>query len=141
MLRYLTKRLLLAVPVLVGVSIVVFTMIRLIPGDPALLMAGQAATEEVVRQIRESLGLNRPVLVQYAFFVRNVARGDLGRSLFNGAPVTEELGQRFPRTARLALAAIMVALLIGVPAGIISATRHLSWIDSLLMVLALAGVS
>lgn len=141
MLRYLTKRLLLAVPVLVGVSIVVFTMIRLIPGDPALLMAGQAATEEVVRHIRQSLGLDRPIVVQYAYFVRNIARGDLGRSLFNGAAVTEELGQRFPRTARLALAAILVALLIGVPAGILSATRHLSWVDSFFMVLALAGVS
>jgi len=139
--RYLLKRLLLAVPVLLGVSIVVFTMIRLIPGDPALLMAGQAATEEVVRQIRQSLGLDRPIVVQYAYFIRNIARGDLGRSLFNGAAVTEELGQRFPRTARLALAAILVALLIGVPAGILSATRHLSWVDTFFMVLALAGVS
>ena len=141
MSRYLLKRLLLAVPVLLGVSIVVFTMIRLIPGDPALLMAGQAATEEVVRQIRQSLGLDRPIVVQYAYFIRNIARGDLGRSLFNGAAVTEELGQRFPRTARLALAAILVALLIGVPAGILSATRHLSWVDTFFMVLALAGVS
>jgi peptide/nickel transport system permease protein len=138
---YLLKRLLLAFPVLFGVSLVVFTMIRLIPGDPAQVMAGQAATEEVVREIRESLGLDRPVVVQYALFLGNAARGNLGHSLFNRAPVIEELAQRFPRTVRLALASMVVASLIGVPAGIISATRHLSWLDSLVMVLALAGVS
>ncbi|MBI2247011.1 MAG: ABC transporter permease [Armatimonadetes bacterium] len=141
MLPYLAKRIMLAFPVLLGVSVVVFVMIRLIPGDPAELMAGQAATEEVVRGIRESLGLDRPVIVQYAVFLRNTLRADLGKSLFNGAPVTEELAQRLPRTARLALASIVVAILIGVPAGILSATRHLSWVDSAVMVLALAGVS
>jgi peptide/nickel transport system permease protein len=138
---YLLKRLLLAFPVLFGVSLVVFTMIRLIPGDPAQVMAGQAATEEVVREIRESLGLDRPIVVQYALFLGNAARGNLGHSLFNRAPVIEELAQRLPRTVRLALASMVVASLIGVPAGIISATRHLSWLDSLVMVLALAGVS
>ena len=141
MSRYLLKRLLLALPVLLGVSLVVFTMIRLIPGDPAQVMAGQAATEEVVQQIRESLGLDRPIVVQYAIFIANAVRGNLGHSLFNRAPVTEELAQRFPRTVRLALASMLVASLIGIPAGIISATRHLSWVDSLVMVLALAGVS
>lgn len=141
MLRYIIKRIVLAFPVLLGVSIVVFVMIRLIPGDPAELMAGQAATPEVLQAIRESLGLNRPAVIQFAYFLRNAARGDLGKSLFNGAPVTEELGQRFPRTARLALAAILVALLIGVPAGMLSATRHLSWLDSAVMIVALAGVS
>jgi len=141
MSAYLVKRLLLAVPVLLGVSLVVFTMIRFIPGDPAQLMAGQAATAEVVRQIRESLGLDRPLPIQYAIFIRNLLKGDLGRSLFNSAPVVEELAQRFPRTVRLALASMVVASLIGIPAGILSATRHLSWLDSLVMVIALAGVS
>ncbi|MDR7432888.1 MAG: ABC transporter permease [Armatimonadota bacterium] len=120
---------------------VVFVAIRLIPGDPAQIMAGQAATEEVVRQIRQSLGLDQPLPVQYLYFLRNVVRGDLGRSLFNGAPVVEELGQRFPRTVRLALASIVVASLIGVPAGILAATRHLSWLDTLVMLVALVGVS
>lgn len=138
---YLLKRVVLALPVLLGVSIVVFTMIRLIPGDPAQLMAGQAATQEIIAEIRRDLGLDRPIVVQYAFFLRNAVRGDLGRSLFNRAPVTEELALRFPRTARLGLASILVAVAIGVPAGIISATRHLSWIDSVVMVVALAGVS
>jgi len=138
---YLLKRVILALPVLLGVSIVVFTMIRLIPGDPAQLMAGQAATQEIITEIRRDLGLDRPIIVQYAYFLRNAVRGDLGRSLFNRAPVTEELALRFPRTVRLGLASMLVAAAIGVPAGIISATRHLSWVDSLVMVVALAGVS
>ena len=141
MARYLLKRVLLALPVLLGVSIVVFTMIRLIPGDPAQLMAGQAATQEIITEIRRDLGLDRPIVVQYAYFLRNAIRGDLGHSLFNRAPVTEELALRFPRTLRLGLASMLVAAAIGVPAGIISATRHLSWVDSLVMVVALAGVS
>lgn len=116
-------------------------MIRLIPGDPAQLMAGQAATAEVVRGIRESLGLDRPLPIQFAVFISNALRGDLGRSLFNGAPVVEELSQRFPRTIRLAVFSMLVASLIGIPTGILSATRHLSWVDSLVMVVALAGVS
>jgi len=139
--RYVLKRVLLALPVLVGVSVVVFVAIRLIPGDPAQLMAGQAATQEVVQQIRQSLGLDQPVPVQYLYFLRNVVRGDLGRSLFNGAPVVEELAQRFPRTVRLALASIAVASLIGIPAGILAATRRSTWVDTTVMLVALAGVS
>src|SRR3990172_565814 len=141
MLQYLIKRVVLAAPVLLGVSIVVFTIIRLIPGDPAQVMAGQNATRDVVEGIRNTLGLDRPIVVQFGIFLRNAARGDLGRSLFNGAPVVEELGQRFPRTIRLAVASMLVASLIGIPAGILSATRHLSWVDSIVMVLALVGVS
>lgn len=141
MLQYLIKRVVLAAPVLLGVSIVVFTIIRLIPGDPAQVMAGQNATREVVEGIRNTLGLDRPIVVQFGIFLRNAARGDLGRSLFNGAPVVEELVQRFPRTIRLAVASMLVASLIGIPAGILSATRHLSWVDSIVMVLALVGVS
>lgn len=141
MSRYLLKRLLLALPVSLGVSVVVFVAIRLIPGDPALVMAGQAATQEVVQQIRTTLGLDQPLPVQYLYFLRNVIRGDLGRSLFNGAPVVEELAQRFPRTVRLALASILIASLIGIPAGVFAATRRSSWVDTLVMVVALAGVS
>jgi len=139
--RYILKRVVLALPVLVGVSVVVFVAIRLIPGDPAQLMAGQAATQEVVQQIRQSLGLDQPLPVQYLYFLRNVVRGDLGRSLFNGAPVAEELAQRFPRTVRLALASMAVASLIGIPAGILAATRRSTWVDTAVMLVALAGVS
>ncbi len=141
MWRYVLKRVLLALPVLVGVSVVVFVAIRLIPGDPAQLMAGQAATQEVVQQIRQSLGLDQPLPVQYLYFLRNVVRGDLGRSLFNGAPVVEELAQRFPRTVRLAFASMAVASLIGIPAGILAATRRSTWVDTAVMLVALVGVS
>ncbi len=141
MWRYILKRVVLALPVLLGVSVVVFVAIRLIPGDPAQLMAGQAATQEVVQQIRQSLGLDQPLPVQYLYFLRNVVRGDLGRSLFNGAPVAEELAQRFPRTVRLALASMAVASLIGIPAGILAATRRSTWVDTAVMLVALAGVS
>src|SRR3970282_1884171 len=102
--RYLLKRLLLALPVLLGVSLVVFTMIRLIPGDPAQVMAGQGATGEGGHKIPQSPALDRPIVVQYAIFIANAVRGNLGHSLFNRAPVTQELAQRFPRTVRLALA-------------------------------------
>jgi peptide/nickel transport system permease protein len=139
--RYVAKRLVLALPVLVGVSVVVFAAIRLIPGDPAQIMAGQAATQEVVAEIRRSLGLDQPLPVQYLYFLRNAVRGDLGQSLFNGAPVVEELAQRFPRTVRLALASIFVASLIGIPAGILAATRRQSWVDTFVMAVALVGVS
>ncbi len=141
MWRYVAKRLVLALPVLLGVSVVVFAAIRLIPGDPAQLMAGQAATQEVVAEIRQSLGLDQPLPVQYLYFLRNALRGDLGRSLFNGVPVVEELGQRFPRTVRLALASMLVASLIGIPAGILAATRRQSWTDTAVMAAALVGVS
>jgi ABC-type dipeptide/oligopeptide/nickel transport system permease component len=141
MFQYLLKRLFLAIPVLFGVSIVVFGIVRFIPGDPAQIMAGQAATREVVEQIRNTLGLDRPVPLQYALFLRGAVRGDLGKSIYNGAPVREELGQRFPRTIRLAFAGILVSCLIGVPVGILSAVRHSTWIDSTAMVFALVGVS
>ncbi len=141
MWSYVAKRLALALPVLLGVSVVVFAAIRLIPGDPAQIMAGQAATQQVVAEIRRSLGLDRPLPVQYLYFLRNAVRGDLGRSLFNGAPVVEELAQRFPRTVRLAVASILVASVIGIPAGILAATRRQSWVDTLVMAVALVGVS
>ncbi len=141
MWRYVAKRLALALPVLLGVSVVVFAAIRLIPGDPAQIMAGQAATQQVVAEIRRSLGLDQPLPVQYLYFLRNAVRGDLGRSRVNGAPVVEELAQRFPRTVRLAVASILVASVIGIPAGILAATRRQSWVDTLVMAVALVGVS
>ncbi|MBM3450141.1 MAG: ABC transporter permease [Armatimonadetes bacterium] len=141
MFQYLLKRLCLAIPVLFGVSIVVFGIVRFIPGDPAQIMAGQAATQEAVRDIREALGLDRPVPVQYAYFLGGAVRGDLGKSIYNGAPVREELGQRFPRTLRLALSGILVSCLVGIPVGILSAVRHSTWIDSSAMIFALVGVS
>jgi peptide/nickel transport system permease protein/oligopeptide transport system permease protein len=141
MWAYIGKRLLLTLPVLFGVSFVVFAMVRLIPGDPAEIMAGQAATKELVEGIRRDLGLDRPILVQYVDFLLNLLEGDLGHSIRSRIPVTVELAVRVPNTVILALSGIAVATLVGVPAGIVSAVKPYSVIDTLVMLVALAGLS
>jgi peptide/nickel transport system permease protein len=138
---YVVKRLLLTIPVLIGVAFVVFVMIRVIPGDPAQIMAGQAATQDLVEGIRRDLGLDRPILVQFADFMGGLVRGDLGRSVRSRAPVTEELASRIPKTIILAAAAMLIAAAVGVTAGIISAVRPYSMLDAGVMLVALAGLS
>jgi peptide/nickel transport system permease protein len=141
MLRYIIRRFLTIIPVLLGVSILVFSFIRLIPGDPATVMLGERATAESVARVREQLGLDKPVYQQYLIYVGGVLHGDLGTSVLRQERVTQELIRRFPATLELSLGAILFALLIGVPSGILSATRRGSWIDSLSMLIALTGVS
>lgn len=141
MLRYIIKRVLTVIPVLLGVSMLVFGFLRLIPGDPALVMLGERATEENVERVREQLGLNRPIHQQYLIFMGNALRGDLGTSILRGEPVTRELVRRFPATIELTLGAILIALIIGIPAGIISAIRRGSAFDFASMLVALTGVS
>ncbi|MDQ7828100.1 MAG: ABC transporter permease [Armatimonadota bacterium] len=141
MWRYIVKRLLLTVPVLFGVAFVVFVMVRIVPGDPAQIMAGQQATRELVEGIRRDLGLDRPLLVQFADFMAGLLRGDLGRSVRSRAPVTEELAHRIPNTLRLAAAGMLVATTVGVTAGVVSAVRPYSLVDTAVMVVALAGLS
>ncbi len=141
MWAYIVNRLLLAVPVVLGVAFVVFAMVRLIPGDPAMVIAGQAATPEYIAAIRGDLGLDRPIAVQFGIYLANLARGDLGRSVKSRAPVTEELWARLPNTAQLAAASIAVAAVVGVGAGVVSAVRPYSMLDSAVMVVALAGLS
>jgi peptide/nickel transport system permease protein len=141
MFRYFVKRLLTVVPVLIGVSMLVFGFIRLIPGDPAVTMLGERATPENTARLREQLGLNRPIHEQYLVFVGNALRGDLGTSVLRQEPVTREIIRRFPATIELSLGAILVALVIGVPAGIISAVRRNTWFDAGSMLVALTGVS
>lgn len=141
MLRYIIKRLLTVIPVLLGVSLLVFGFIRLIPGDPATVMLGERATPENVERVREQLGLNKPIYEQYLIFLGNALRGDLGTSVLRGEPVTQEIVRRFPATIELSLGAIIVALSIGIPAGIVSAVRRNSWFDTFSMLFALTGVS
>lgn len=141
MLRYFVKRVLTVIPVLLGVSFLVFGFIRMIPGDVATTMLGERATPENVARVREQLGLNKPIHEQYLIFVGNALRGDLGRSVLRQEPVTQELIRRFPATIELALSAILIALVIGIPAGIISAIRRGSVFDAGSMLLALTGVS
>ena len=126
---------------LLGVSIVVFFMVRAIPGDPAQLLLGQQATQEQVQQVRQNMGLDKPVIVQYGIFLADAVRGDLGDSIVSGRPVTTELFERFPATLELTLFAMFVAIIVGVPVGVISAVKQYSWLDKVTSVLALTGIS
>src|SRR5436305_12502342 len=121
MSRYLLRRLLLTIPVLIGVATLVFALIHFIPGDPAQAMLGEGASQEDIAQLRTRLGLDRPLIVQYGVFLTGVAHGDLGTSLRNGQPVARQILLRMPATAELALAAMLVALVIALPLGIIAA--------------------
>jgi len=141
MTRYIVRRLLLAIPVLIGVSIVVFWMIRAIPGDPARVLAGEGAPLEVVERIREQYGLNEPPHVQYMVFLKHLLQGDLGRSIRSRRPVTEEVAARLGPTLELAAGSMVVAIVIGVSTGILSAVRPNSWIDAVSTFIALVGIS
>lgn len=139
--QYIARRLGLMVPLLFGISVIVFVFIRLIPGDPAELMASQWATKKDIELIRHAWGLDRPLHVQYLVFLWNLARGDLGRSVVSNTPVTREIRERYPYTIQLAVASMAVAIAVGTAAGVISAVRPYALTDNLSMVLALLGVS
>lgn len=139
--KYIVKRLIGLIPVVIGVSICAFLLIHLIPGDPARAILGERATEETMNALREQLGLNDPLYVQYARFMGNVLQGDFGRSVITNNPVIEEFAQRFPATLELSLAAMIIAVIVGVLAGVISAVKQYSIFDNLSMVGALLGVS
>lgn len=141
MTQYTIRRLLVALPSLLGVLIIVFLMVRLAPGDPALLLAGEFADAATVERIRERFGLNDSMLVQFQRFITGVVQGDLGRSTRTNRPVTQELIDFFPNTVELAVAAIAFALVVGIGLGIISALKSNTWVDALSMILALIGVS
>ncbi len=141
MRRYAIRRSLTVVPVLLGVSVLVFSFVHMIPGDPALTMLGERATPEKVAEVRARLGLDRPIWRQYVLYFGNVLHGDLGVSVVRGDPVTTDLLRRFPATLELALAAIVLAIAIGIPIGIGSAVWRNSLLDSLARLGALTGVS
>ncbi len=141
MLEYTVRRVLVALPAILGVIVIVFAMVRLAPGDPALLLAGEFADQATVERVRERFGLDRPMHEQFIAFVGNLAQGDLGRSTRTNRPVVEDLATFFPNTLELALGGILVAILIGIPAGVISAVRRNTWVDAVVTFLALLGVS
>lgn len=138
---YALRRLFEAIPVIIAVTFIVFVSVRLIPGDPARTIAGLEASDEAVEAVREDLGLDRPLLAQYATFMGALATGDLGRSYYYGTPVREEVLRRFPATLQLAAAGLAMSLLIGVGIGTISAVRRGTWLDRGTLVFAIAGVS
>ncbi len=141
MTRYIAQRLVLLIPVLLGISIVAFSMLRLIPGDPATVMLGEHATSEQIEDFRERMGLNDPIYVQYLRYLQSVLRGDLGRSSVTKELVIVELGQRLPATIELTMGAMFVACTVGIIAGVIAAYYHNSFFDLTTMVGALIGVS
>ena len=141
MLRYLVRRLLLTIPVLFGVATLVFALIHLVPGDPAQSMLGEGAAPEEVARLRHSLGLDRPLLVQYRSFLTGVVRGDFGSSFRYGTPVAREIRDRLARTAQLAVAAMVVAILFAIPLGILAAVFRGTAVDHAAMTLALVGIS
>ncbi len=141
MISYVIRRALSLIPTLLGVSIIVFLFLRMIPGDPALALAGEHASEANVERIREEFGLNKPLYEQYLTYMGKVLRGDLGRSILSRRPIMDEIRVRFPATIELSICALTVALIVGVPAGIISATRRNSIFDNIAMVGSLLGIS
>lgn len=141
MATYALKRVALMVPVVAGISLILFVAIRTLPGDPAVVMAGDLATGEYIDQLRRSMGLDKPVYVQYLMYLRNIAVGDLGRSSKSFRPVLDEIRDRYPYTIQLTVAGMLVAAVLGIGAGVVSAVRRDSVFDYGSMVVALVGVS
>jgi peptide/nickel transport system permease protein len=141
MLRFVVRRLLLLIPILIGLSILVFLWIRALPAGPAQSLLGERATPETIAQIEEQYGLDRPIHVQYWRYLKTVAQGDLGTTIRTRRPVTDELQERFPATIELALAALLFATLLGIPLGFVAAKRYGTWIDHSSLVASLIGIS
>lgn len=141
MVQYVIRRLLQMVPITFGILTLVFSLIHLIPGDPALQIAGENARPEDVQQVRKALGLDKPLWTQYVTYLGRVAHGDLGRSFQTNEAVTTQIKDRYPATIELAFGAMFVGLLVAFPLGIISAIYRNSWIDNVARFFALIGVS
>jgi peptide/nickel transport system permease protein len=141
-LKYIRGRLLAAIPVILGVSVLTFSILHLLPGDPVLVMLGETGgTPERVAELRQRLGLNDPILVQYGRFLGNALRGDLGRSVRSNRPVLDEIGQQAPSTLQLTFTGLGLAILLGISLGVVAARYQNSWLDKLCLVLSLVGVS
>lgn len=141
MTRHLVRRILLTIPVLIGVVTLVFSLIHLVPGDPVQAMLGESASPADLAELRTRLGLDRPLAVQYAAFLRGAATGDLGTSLRTSQPVTRSITDRIPATFTLAVTAMSMAILLGIPLGIVAAVRAGTRVDHLAVTLALVGIS
>lgn len=141
MLSYSIRRILMLIPVLLGMSIVVFSIIRAIPGDPALTILGEKASPKAIEDLREVLGLNNPWYIQYFDYLKQILSGDLGVSLHSGASITQEIGPYLAATTELTIFSMVFAVMIGVNAGILSAWKQNSWFDYCAMLIALIGVS
>jgi len=141
MTRYIARRLMLTIPVMLLVSVIVFTLINLIPGDPALLFAGNEAGRDVVEALRKQMGLDKPLVVRYLIWLGRLLHGDLGKSVRDGRPVLATLLLKLPVTIELAIVALTVAWTIAVPAGVLAAWKRRSAVDYAATTVALAGIS
>jgi peptide/nickel transport system permease protein len=141
MLRFVVRRLLLLVPILLGLSILVFLWIRALPGSPAIALLGERATPESIAQINRQYGLDKPLPVQYWRYLKTTSRGDFGESTKSRQPVVEEFKRRFPATVELAVAAGLFSLIIGIPLGFLAAKRYQGLLDHASLVLSLVGIS
>lgn len=140
-LRYLVRRLLGLIPVLLGITLLVFTFLQFIPGDPATVLLGERATPEQLASLRERLGLNQPLPLQYLAFLNQLLHFDLGQSILSGIPVIKEIKNRWPATFELSVAALFIAIGFGIPAGIFAAVRPRSWLDYFTTGFSLFGIS
>jgi peptide/nickel transport system permease protein len=141
MFRYIVRRILVMIPVLVGVTFLVFMIMQLAPGDPARLILGENADAKEINTLRENMGLNDPTLVQYGRYMVNLFRGDMGTSYITKRPVAAEMASRFPYTLKLALVSAVVSILIAIPLGIIAAVRQNTIFDNASMIVSLVGIS
>jgi ABC-type dipeptide/oligopeptide/nickel transport system permease component len=142
MILYIGRRLLGAIPVLWGVATLVFVVMRLLPGDPAALMLSEAGgSAQAIAELRTELGLDDPLIVQYGRYLAHLAQADLGTSLFTQRPVIVVIGEQLPSTIELAMAAMLVATILGTTLGMVAAVRHSTWLDSLVMAISVAGIS
>jgi len=141
MIGYIIKRLLLAIPTILGVIFIVMLTIELVPGDPVELMLGEHATRDAVENVRTALGLDKPLLTRYILYLKNLAEGDMGRSIRENRDVSKEISDVWPATLKLTIAAMIIALLIGMALGIISAVKPNSYFDGLNRIFSLFGLS
>src|SRR5215204_6052937 len=141
MLGYLFRRILAAIPVMGVVALFVFLLLRLTPGDPAAILAGDNATPEQLERIRTSLGLNEPLYTQFFTWIGKLLQGDLGVSLISNVPVLKMISQRVEPSISIALSTIILAIVVAVPLGVIAAWKHGTWIDRFVMGLSVVGVS
>lgn len=141
MTLFILKRLVQIVPVIFGVTLVVFLIMQMLPGDSAIVLAGEGASQETIEELRENLGLNLPLHIQYWEYIKGVVQGDLGHSIKNGNQVLDEIIVRLPITIELAVYSILITIVLGLGAGIISAIRPYSWMDFGVTIIALLGIS
>jgi len=141
MVNFIIRRLIVAVPTLIGVTFLVFLSLRLVPGDPAIAIAGELATPELIENVRQQLGLDQPLLIQYTTYMGLMLQGDMGNSVRSRVPVTEEIGERLPRTLTLAAISLLLSSVIGIFLGVTAARNPNSLFDGISMIIALLGIS